>query len=122
MSVKVGFTTTTSKQNIHNIWIKQKNSLCCLPSRDRTAGLKIPDYVRFDPPRGIEVQLQSCALPAELRRVDELVCSRDDSYVGVDNTYHQVLLLEDLSSALELKAVEILTYHNGISSRSPPYY
>jgi hypothetical protein len=81
MSAKIGFTATPSKQMLYNIPIDQQNSLCCLPSRDRTAGLKIPDLIRFDPPKGIEVQLQSCALPAELRRVDELVCSRDDRSV-----------------------------------------
>jgi hypothetical protein len=41
MSAKIGFTATTSKQKIYNIRIEQKYSLCCLPSRDRTAGLKI---------------------------------------------------------------------------------
>jgi hypothetical protein len=38
----------------------------CLPSRDRTAGLKITIK------RDLLFQLQSCALPAELRRVVEL--------------------------------------------------
>jgi hypothetical protein len=44
-------------------WIGQKK---CLPSRDRTAGLKITIE------RDLLHQLQSCALPAELRRVMKL--------------------------------------------------
>jgi hypothetical protein len=43
--------------------MEQKKSL---PSRDRTAGLKITIE------RDSLLQLQSCALPAELRRVIEL--------------------------------------------------
>ena len=41
MSVKLGFQLPQPKIEIYNSWIEQKN---CLPSRDRTAGLKIPDY------------------------------------------------------------------------------
>ena len=59
---------------VYNSQIEQKN---CLPSRDRTAGLKITNE------RDVLQQLQSCALPAELRRVNERSCSRDESLVSL---------------------------------------
>ena len=42
MSVQIEFTATTSKEKIYHVWIEQKKRL---PSRDRTAGLKITEVV-----------------------------------------------------------------------------
>jgi hypothetical protein len=39
------------------------------------------------------LQLQSCALPAELRRVDELDCSRDDNRLAHMYLYYKIIEL-----------------------------
>jgi hypothetical protein len=62
-SAKVGFEPPQSEMELQSIRVEQNK---CLPSRDRTAGLKITIE------RDLLHQLQSCALPAELRRVIEL--------------------------------------------------
>jgi uncharacterized protein (DUF885 family) len=62
-SAKLGFGQPQTKMEIYSSYMEQKKSL---PSRDRTAGLKITIE------RDVFHQLQSCALPAELRRVMEL--------------------------------------------------
>jgi hypothetical protein len=78
MSVKIEFNTTRPIQHQNECREQQKKSL---PSRDRTAGLKISIQ------RQLLFQLQSCALPAELRRGFELSCSRDDGKCVKPNIY-----------------------------------
>ena len=80
MSAKLGFKPQRSKMDVQRSRMQQKKRL---PSRDRTAGLKITKE------RDLLQQLQSCALPAELRRVIELCRQLLDDSLG---HFHNMML------------------------------